>query len=283
MKSIEKALERFMDWDGVVGKSDRTIENRMYEVTRFARDMKLTRLDQITEYTINDWINAKESPTSVGTRRFKLSCIKSFVSFCLAKGWMDGNPAQLVKVNIRNVKHAKREAEKKKAFDEAEYKFVYNNIKDPEFLGELPEEIGDFWLAATVIGVETGLRFGDIVQLEWDCLTSTTITVWTDKRDKRVSLKMSSLLRRVIMGIKQTNKTYLFPEQRREYLGKSRHKYPMQYKRILKRMGINDKTFHSTRVTFATRASKAGGKLAQIAKDLGHSSVKTTQDHYIAA
>ena len=280
MESIKKALEKYMEWDEVIGRSPRTIENRMYEVGRFVEDTGKRKLSQIDEYVIHDWIN-DSSGNSVGTRKFKLSCLKSFLNYCVAKGWINNNPALLVRVDIRKVKHAKREAQKKKAFDEAEYKYIRTNIND--FIGDLSEEAGEFWRIATVIGVETGLRFGDIVQLEWDCLTSTTITVWTDKRDKRVSMKMSHVLKSAIMSIKQKSKKYLFPEQRREFLGGKREKYPMQYKRILKRMGIDDKTFHSTRVTFATKAKKSGGKLAQIAMDLGHSSVRTTQDHYIDA
>ena len=47
-------------------------------------------------------------------------------------------------------------------------------------------------------------------------------------------------------------------------------------------MEIDGKSFHCTRVTFATWAKKAGGNIAKIAEDLGHTSTKTTTKHYIA-
>lgn len=268
--SIDKAMDNFMEWQEVIGKSNRTIDNVYYEVNRMVADTKVKSLHKIDEYVINSWINSTGQGITAGTRRFKLSCIKMFLSYCVAKGYIQTNPALLVKVNLRNVKHAQRESKKKLSFDEAEYKYLMKNIESP------------FWKAAFSIGVETGLRLGDILQLEWDCIGKQNITVWTDKRDKRVSIKMSAALRQAIAKLPHSDPDYLFPVQRKEYLeeGKRSH-FSVYFKRLLKRHGIKDKSFHCTRVTFATWAEKKGGKMADIAKDLGHSSEKTTRQHYI--
>lgn len=267
---IEATLDKYLEWSEVTGASDRTMENKWYEVSRLASDMGLSNVNQIDEEKIHHWINKSGDPTTVGTRRFKLSCIKNFLNYCAAKGYIRGNPALLVKVDMRAVKHAKREAQKKQAFDKAERQYLARNIEDP------------FWKAAFTIGVETGLRLGDIVQLEWDCLTSTTITVWTDKKDKRVSLKMSPALREAIMSVPMDDDTYLFPFEQGEFTRGNRARFSMAFRRLMKKHGVEGKSFHSTRVTFATTAKKAGGSLAKIAKDLGHSSEKTTEKHYIA-
>jgi integrase len=269
--NIEATLDKYLEWSEVTGASDRTMDNKWYEVSRFACDTGLKRVSQIDEEKIHQWINKSGEPTTVGTRRFKLSCIKMFLNYCLAKGYIKGNPALLVKVDLRAVKHAKREAQRKQAFDKAERQYLLKNIEAP------------FWRAAFTIGVETGLRLGDIAQLEWDCLTSNTITVWTDKKDKRVSLKMSRALKEAIMSIPMEDATYLFPFERQEFIRGNRARFSMAFNRLMKKHGIEGKSFHCTRVTFATNAKKAGGSLAKIAKDLGHSSEKTTERHYIAS
>jgi len=268
--SIDKALDNFMEWQEVIGKSNRTIDNVYYEVNRMVSDTKVKSLNKIDEYVLNSWVNKTGQPHTAGTRRFKLACIKMFFNYCTAKGYVDYNPALLVKVNLRNVKHAQREAKKKMSFDKAEYKYLMKNIES------------NFWKAAFAIGVETGLRMGDIIQLEWDCIGKTNITVWTDKRDKRVSIKMSDALKAAIKNLRKADDTYVFPIQRKEYLEENkRSHFSVYFKRILKKHGIKDKSFHCTRVTFATWSKKAGGKTAQIAKDLGHSHEKTTREHYI--
>ena len=269
MESIRTARRTYLKWCESTGKSKRTIDNYYHEIERFVKDTRIKALGKVDENVVHEWINNRDDTTTAGTRRFKLACIKGFMSFCVVKGYLPTNPVLLVKVDIRRVNHAQREAKKKLAFDKAEYLYLLNNVDSP------------FWKACIAIGVETGLRFGDIIQLEWDCLTATTITVWTDKKDKRVSLEISDTLQRAIHSIPYEGMRYLFPFERREFMAGNRAKFSMAFKRLLNKHGIEGKSFHCTRVTFATRAKKRGGTLAKIARDLGHSSVRTTEKHYI--
>ena len=187
---------------------------------------------------------------------------------------MPGNPASLVKVDIRKVPHRMREAKKKEAFTPAEVQFIIANTEG-------------FWRAAILIAVETGLRIGDVVQLEWDCFSSTHIEVWTDKRDKKVKLKMSPPLRKAIMGLPQEDDEYVFPDERLRYLpaedgGRgTRSWFATTFKRMMEGFGIEDRTFHCLRVTYASNRKKNGEDIEKIAKDLAHSSSATTQKHYI--
>jgi|15BtaG_2_1085339.scaffolds.fasta_scaffold00858_7 integrase len=282
MELITKALDKYLEWEEATGNSDNTINNKYYEVHRFMDDMGIKKLSKITEVTLHNWINKAGGETTASTRKFKLSCLKMFLNYCLAKGWVKGNPAIMVRVDIRSVRHAQRETKKKLAFDKAEYRYLLSNLDWACDTGRNDGPCPNFWKAAIVIGVETGLRLGDIIQLEWDCFTPRSVNVWTDKKDKRVSLPMSMELREAIKSIKKTSKHYLFPVQRSEFLGGNRAKYSMQFNRLLKKLEFEGMSFHCTRVTFATWAKKAGGNLAKIAEDLGHSTTNTTSKHYIA-
>ena len=97
---------------------------------------------------------------------------------------MVGNPATLVKVDIRKVPHRMRQAKKKEAFTPEEVKYITANTEG-------------FWRAAILIAVETGLRIGDIVQLEWDCFSLTHMEVWTDKKDKKVNYNLLALINKL--------------------------------------------------------------------------------------
>ena len=275
------ALDKMMGWMEAIGRSSKTADNTWREVEYFLHITKLTdkSVKSIDEYILNDYLNNPEElgihhVTSVSTRKYKLTAIKSFLNYCVAKGWSSSNPASLVKVNIRKVPHSKREPVKKEAFTPEEIRYIVANTDG-------------FWRAAILIALETGLRIGDIVQLEWDCFTPDTITVWTDKRDMRVELKMSARLRKTIAFLPCEDDEYLFPDQRKDYLmevdgGRGvRSWFPVTFKRMMTQFGIEGKTFHSLRVTHASRRKQSGEDIEQIAKDLAHSSSRTTKKHYI--
>ena len=261
-----------------VGKAPKTIENTWREVDSFLHfsifSVGVESVEEIDEFLLNSYINEPEKETTIGTRRYKLSALRTFLSYCVKKGWRKGNPAALVRVNIRKVPHRKREAKKKEAFTPDEIKYIVANTDG-------------FWRAAILIALETGLRIGDIVQLEWDCFTHDSITVWTDKRDKRVELKMSLRLHKTIACLPCFDEDYLFPEQMLDYLSPEeggrgkRTWFPVTFKRMMKDFGIEGKTFHSLRVTHASRRKQKGDDVEKIAKDLAHSSSKTTKKHYI--
>ena len=284
-----------------IGKSPRTMDNTWREVDMFLEisGVRNKSVKNIDEFKLNDYINKpkrdyrmgtapakktvkdkrkwkkdSDTCTSVGTRRYKLTAIKTFLNYCVAKGWMKTNPALMVRVNIRNVRHSKREPRKKEAFTPEEIRYMVANTEG-------------FWRAAILIGLETGLRMGDIVQLEWDCFTADTVTVWTDKKDKRVNLQMSDRLRKTIAFLPCDDELYLFPEERLDYLSEDeggrakRTWFPVTFRRMLLSFGIEGKSFHSLRVTHASRRNQKGEDVEVIAKDLTHSSSRTTKKHYI--
>ena len=273
------ALNEMLSWMEAIGKAPKTIENTWREVDLFLHfsmfsAIRTVNVDDIDEFHLNSYINDTEKETTVGTRRYKLSALRTFLTYCVNKGWRKDNPAALVKVNIRKVPHRSREAKKKEAYTSEEIKYILANTDG-------------FWRAAILIALETGLRIGDIVQLEWDCFTHDSIVVWTDKRDKRVDLKMSLRLHKTIANLPCLHEDYLFPEQRLDYLSPEeggrgkRTWFPVTFKRMMNEFGIDGKTFHSLRVTHASLRSKEGEDVAEIAKDLAHSNSDTTRKHYI--
>ena len=240
-------------------------------VTKFLVETDTEKKDPnvIDEYMVNEWVN-DDSKNKRGTRRVKLACVKSYLKYCHAKGHIKTNPAELVQVNMRLLSHAQKEVKEKQVFTGEEVSWlcrVSNNM----------------WSSFIVIGVETGLRMGDILQLEWDCWDGECLTVWTDKRDKRVELKASPMLRLLMQERwrRRDGSDYLFPEDRNNYLKNGSQYYSTAFKRICVDVGLEDRCFHGLRATYATNQNRDGKTSEAIAADLGHSNKKLTEEVYI--
>lgn len=270
----EEALVQYSDWSNTIGKSDRTIQETVIHVTKFLKSKSLSskKPSDITERLISNHINDKSSGNKANTRRIILSAITNFIDYCNAKGWLEGNPAKLVKVNMKQLSHIQKEVTEKEVFSADEYKWM-NAMTE------------GFWNIAIGLGYETGLRIGDICMLE--CAShnpdNSTLAVWTEKRQKRIELPISKKLNAKLSNWKgdesqSRTKKHFFP------LDKERHEDPQKrsyhsvtFKRLLNSLGIEGKSFHSLRATYATNASINGKPWWDIAKDLGHSNVSTTE------
>ncbi len=268
--TIAKALPHYANWLASVGKSPKTVDNNVRTVETWARDMKLESAppSSIGEDSINQWIN-KIANSKASTRFINLSALRSFFGFCAAKGWSVGDPARLVRVSLKGLTHMQKETTERGVFDPYEIKRLVKYLTDT---GET------FWLFAVRLSLETGLRLGDICQLEWDCLSENNmITVWTDKRDKRVSVPISESVTDLLVKIPVTHPRFIFPEQR-EIVNdlKRRALLSVKFSRLLAKCEITGKSFHCARHTCITRWSKEGKTLESIAELVGHSKTSTT-------
>ena len=134
-----------------------------------------------------------------------------------------------------------------------------------------------FWQFAILISWEIGLRLGDICSLEWDCFTTPgRVTVWTDKRDRRISVPLSDELQQLITLIPLTSDQYLFPTERVNIEQNKVAALSVFFKRLCEKVQITDKSFHCLRHGCITRWAKEGKSLESIGKDVGHANTKTT-------
>ncbi len=270
----EKALEHYADWSETIGKSGRTVRETVIHVAKFLKTKKLTtkKPGEITEKLISSHINSEASWNKANTRRIMLSAITNYIDYCNAKGWLEGNPAKLVRVNMKKLSHTQKEVAEKEVFTKGEVKWI-NSMTE------------GFWNIAVHLAYETGLRIGDICRLE--CAShnpkKSTIAVWTEKRDKRVELPISKSLNKKLANWEgdekqsRTKRVFFPVDKARHEDPKKRSYHSVVFRRIMNALGIEGKSFHSLRATYATNASINGRPWWEIAKDLGHSNVATTQ------
>lgn len=195
-----------------------------------------------------------------------LSAIRSLFQFLVNEGYVLRNPAArgMVRVNYDVFTHEEKEPVSKAIFT------------DPELNRLLAIAKGTFWWHAISIAVETGLRLSDICSLERASIGQVRLVVWTDKTNTRINLPSGKAVLAALDrdGI---HSQYLFPEERGIVLDpKRRATLSTQFSRLCKRAGINGKTFHCLRHTYATRRMREGLTVEDIGAELGHRGTAVT-------
>jgi site-specific recombinase XerD len=274
--TLAKAVAEYATWMGTIGRSPKTIHNNLTTLQFWLNHRPgLSSMSPaaINEDYIASFINA-EGVAKANSRAVMLSALRSFFSFCSAKGWCIGDPARLVRVDKSKLTHEQKEIHPRRCFTETEIKTL---------LAFTLKEGKDFWHAAIRLSSESGLRLGDVAKLEWGSLTQEPgrVIVHTDKTDARVSVPISDDLVTWIAGhVPVSHARYLFPDQAELYLDQKRQALlSVQFGRLCEKLGIEGKSFHSLRHGFITELRKQGKEWEDIATLVGHASTETTKGY----
>jgi len=266
-------VDAWENWRYLNGAADNTIYAHATYVRAFINDMPHTinHPSKISAEIIQHYVN-KSDGKSDNTKEFTLAAITVFLEYLMGKGHIMVNPAKIVKVNKRKLSHAQRRPRPRHPITIKEFQEIMR--KAPYFIRQ-----------ATAIGWYTGLRLGDVCNLEWACLTDTHITVYTLKRDKYVELPLDhkfiggGVLRIILNEIEKSHDQYMFPVERTMINDpKNRATISGRISKFYKRVGVN-KSFHCLRHTFVTRLASEGVDLKDIGKLVGHSNVSTTEGY----
>jgi integrase len=283
------------------GRPRTTVQNKLTFIHAWARDQKLLTCDisEVTEKHVDAWVNAKDG-TKAGTRRVRLSILHKFMEFCLDHGYCVIDPSRQVDINYRLLTHEQKETSERECFTPEEIKKL-NAYLDQQIAAHSNTLLGlalnhlrrddyehtinrlTFWRIAVGIGLHTGLRMGDIAQLEWACLKKPgKIAVWTDKRDRRVELTITPELAKALAMVQKNNSPYLFPVQQQIINPDDGHRnrlLSVQFGRILTAAGIEGRSFHCLRHTYITDCHNKGIELDHIRVSVGHSTTRMTEGY----
>jgi integrase/recombinase XerC len=227
-------------------------------------------LVEVERKTVLEWVNHGDA--AYNTRCVRMSSMRALYRYARARNFVLENMAEDAFIDRRKMSHDELEPARVEPFTEAEFWKIVNY-----------PDITTFWRYATCISYWSGLRFSDCVCLEWDSITVSGLIVWTRKRGKRIVLPWTD----TVLGVKELevifacmareDKTYVFPEERAQYVSGKRSRFPTAYRTLLDKLEIKGKSFHSLRHTAATRLKAAGKTLEDIGQVLGHSSIETTK------
>ncbi len=140
------------------------------------------------------------------------------------------------------------------------------------------------------VGLFTGLRLGDAVNLRWESVRDGAIFVKTRKTGKPVGIPIHPQLADALGGGRRSDSPFVMPKLAAEY-AKGRDRTSIRVKRAMEAAGIEtsakSKTgrmvpvcgYHSLRHSFVSRAIAAGVPPHVVQAVVGHSSLAMTE-HY---
>lgn len=139
---------------------------------------------------------------------------------------------------------------------------------------QLYKELPDYLIPIVTTALQTGMRRGEILSLEWSQVDFELgyIEVLKTKSGKARSIPISDKLRKTLMKLDRTSK-YVFvnPKTGLPYVDIKKG-----YNKAVKDAGIKNLTFHDLRHTVATRMVEKGIDLLVVKDILGHSNIETT-------
>lgn len=285
------AVDGWFKWRKKV--SETSAANYLTYLRSWLKTCGRTAIEKIDEDHISEWVNAGRKLKS---REYRLSVVRSFFDYLAARGLVAGNPSMLVRIDYNTMSHADKETREVKVFSDHEFRTLVKWLDDEILratknsqhrtgaflLRKLGKDINrlEFWKKAVILSRCTGLRFGDICQIEWACFGK-EFTVWTDKRNRRVTPHIwnPELFDATFKGLTWTG-DYVFPVERGVYLNElTRTILPKQFNRICRFAGLAGHTFHGLRHTYATECARAGIPTPHIAQSLGHRNLTTTRNY----
>jgi len=285
---LKNAIAEYMEFMEMQASSANTLHTYSCNLLQFMKDYGYVNagISLVKEKDVYDFINRDDAKT-VSNRNLRRATLSSFFKFACARTYIVFNPTVNVRIDSSKMSHEQKEKKERVPFTKKEFKKISSCDHD-------------FFRPATAISYCTGLRLGDICSLEWASIDPYHITVWTEKRDKRVQIPIEDelfgggMLTDIITSLKIEDDTYVFPEWQEVISNpKTRSKPSVYFSRLLygdargNGLGGNQplfpdipkagrKSFHCLRHSFVTRLAKAGVSIEEIGKAVGHSDTATT-------
>lgn len=154
-------------------------------------------------------------------------------------------------------------------------------------------------LAGIVICLYTGLRIGELLALTLDdidlnakilhvnktCYYSSKGDAWgriTYEPKSTSSNRVIPIPKQLLPIFKDVKKNnFKFAVETKKGTPMSVRAYQASFKKLQKRLGINEKNFHALRHTFATRALECGMDVKTLSELLGHKNAAITLNRYV--
>lgn len=266
------ALEEWVTWRKV-GKAPNTVRTQELIVADMLKRLNAGRwpVGKLTYEHLDSYVNNKDE-CGLSNRRVRISAIRSFFTLLTARAWYVGDPSKMLGVRVNDLSHEQKETIVRQPFTAAEFELIRASVTG-------------FWRHWVALAYWAGLRMSDCAALEWASLTADTITVWTRKGKRRIALPFddaiigSGALRFTVFELMELGgkSAYVFPAEREVSLDPARRsRHSVYFGRVLERLGITGKSFHSLRYSFATRLFAAGKTIEAIGKAMGHSPKSTS-------
>ena len=247
-------------FESVSKQTIKTIKNTYNSYVFKFNDYKIKDIKLIE---LQSFINIlKDSGLSTGTLKQVKSLLNMVFTYALKNEYINKNMIEFLDIG----KHKK--VLERKIFSNEEIKILWDNA-------------GQRDIDIILILIYTGLRVNELLTLEntkinIECryIRAGSKTEAGKDRLIPISYKILPLITRYI----KLNNKYLFQTKAGNFL--MYNNYRQNYKKIIKKIGLQEHTIHDTRHTFATLLSNADANKTAIKNIIGHSDYGITEKIY---
>ena len=314
VKALLKTKEITIDFQKP--SSNHTMENLCMEWLSYVK----IRIKESTYARYYDLIRNHVIPalSDVKPAQLSNSHIDTFIKEKSLYGRLDGKgglSSKTVRDLLSLMKQILRYAEKKNYISNFDYDIIAPKqqqrelpifaLSEQEQLVTYAKKNINLCTIGILLSLYTGIRLGELCALQWCDINLDWGTVQITKTIQRIKNVdgNSKFKTKIVIGKPKSQKsirTIPLPDFFIEYLlqfrdrqnskyyllsGQSKYIEPRifqtRFKKYLKKVGIDNKNFHSLRHTFATRAIESGFDIKTLSEILGHSSVKFTLENYV--
>lgn len=217
-----------------------------YIAARFLRDKtnRSTNTQKLYEYVLRSYLNDKTLPNNPNTRAIFIRTVNACWNWGLNKGLID---------KADKLKYDTRGEPRQRYFTDNELKLMFDEINDHSFN------------TFVRFAYYTGARSGEIRRLSKASAADGALVV-NGKVGRRI-VKLNTQAQNII-------------QHQDPLWSYSKDYVSHKFKKEVRRLGIKDARFHDLRRTFGINLIKQGMSIYKVSKLLGHSSVRTTEQHY---
>ena len=199
---------------------------------------------KLYKYILRSYINDNSLPTNPNTRAIFIRTINACWNWGLKQGLID---------KANKLEGDTKGEPRQRVYTADELDLLFNQITDKDFN------------AFVRFAYYTGARSGEIRSLSRENVLDESLVV-RGKTGRRI-VKLNSQAQEIIRN-QDTLWSY-----RKDFVS---HKF----KKEVRRLGIKNARFHDLRRTFGLNLIRQGMSIYKVSKLLGHSSVRTTEQHY---
>lgn len=277
--AISNALKVINQQMRVNGYREITITDYNYVLNKFAEDVNIQYLHEITTQKIYEWLNSMTTVTDV-TKYNRLKYIKAVLGRCYDNGWYETKFWKTIKIRVNK--------KVKKGATRNDIAILLSLLDTSTFIGARD------YIAITVL-YKTGIRINTLGLLEERHIdfANKALNCTGDIMKNHNSLilpiddKLCELLQFLI---KENNKIRREMKQNNEFIfitrkgtsvnGKaSSNSIAKQLYKYSKRYGLENINAHAIRRAYAKNLLDKGANIALISKALGHSDLKVTTQY----
>jgi len=245
------------DYAMVVKKSWGTDKSRMETLVNYFKDTELSKIAPSTIQRFMAW-RQKEGNSKSTVNRY-LALLKKMLNLAIEEGYLEQNPVTKIKF------YSEKDNLKERILSEEEEK-------------RLIEASTPHLKSIITIALHTGMRLGEILNLEWDQIDFKELSILVEKTKSGRSrtIPINPLLLKELLKLRRENgqSPYVFPNPD---TGKPITTVKTSFTGACKRAGIEGLRFHDLRHTFGSRLVQRGADIETVRSLLGHSSITITQ------